>query len=130
MSDGHYFSGVLRQIADGVSPTAAAKLAAERGGTQFNIPKRNIPASELARIVGPDDAAAIVKLLGPGKISIPTGTVKGAGGRRRRAADMLRRGKSLKDTALACDLHQRTVEMISRELREADDSQPRLPFDS
>ncbi len=121
--------GILGEIAAEVSESAAIKLAAARGGTQFEMPQK-AEGSELARIVGEEDAVAIIRLIGHGRIKIPGGAYGGGGRRRARAVAMLRAGKSIRETALECGYDQRSIERLKARYAKSDDDQPQLPFDS
>lgn len=101
------FTGVLAVIAEAAGPAAALKLARELGGTELKLSGRR--GGKLARIVGLNEARAIVEALGHTKIMVPMAGLRGARGRREAAARMLRAGASASRAALACDVHERTI---------------------
>ncbi|AZV80378.1 helix-turn-helix domain-containing protein [Parasedimentitalea marina] len=84
-----------------------------RGGRQIYIPKTPTPNGALAKIVGEENAAAIIKLLGSGNVIIPTGNYGGETGRRQRIAALLDQGMSHAEIAAEVDVHVRTVERVA-----------------
>jgi hypothetical protein len=102
------FVGVAGEIAAIIGDVATAKLMAARGGTEFVIPAR-AQGSLLASIIGEAAAEQLITGMGAGKLYLPSGQVRGAAGRRARAARLLRDGKSLMDVALETDVSLRTV---------------------
>lgn len=128
------FHGVAAEIAETIGEAAALSLMAERGGTEVKIPVR-VKGSQLARIVGTEACQLMIAKFGPGRLLIPLGPARGQKGRRTAAMQMLREGKSVRDVARACDLHERSVWNFRATLRDRgqigrDDSQGQLPFDS
>ncbi len=121
--------GVLSFIADEVGEAAAIRLATARGGRELMLPKR-ATGSELARIVGDEDAERIIKLLGVGRVVVPAGAYAGQGARRRRAQAMLKDGKSLHEVAAAVGLDRSTVFRYRKAMKTDLYRQPELPFDS
>lgn len=99
--------GVLARIAEAAGDEAAQKLALRLGGTEMKISGRK--GGKLARLVGDEAARKIAEALGPEKITIPMAHVRGQRGRRIAAAKMLAGGATAAQTALACDVHERTA---------------------
>ncbi len=122
----YYFTGVASEIAELIGDEATAALVNLRGGMEINIPKK-AKGSQLASIVGEENAAIIIRGLGTGKVRLPHCGMRGVSGRRARAKEMLVDGASHNTVALACDLHIRTVEKYSQEL--GNERQMQLPFD-
>lgn len=102
--------GILGQIEDVVGTAAALKLARERGGTEMKFSGRR--GGALARIVGDLNAAKITDLLGAEKYCIPMATARGERGRREAAAQLIAKGATTREAALAVDVHQRTIERL------------------
>lgn len=118
-------AGLAQEIIEVIGDVSAAKLLAERGGTEITVPHR-VAGSLLARIIGEADAERLAHYFGAGKLVLPTGMARGAGGRRAKAKELLREGLSLREVALCCDLHIRTVTNYRAELNE--DRQDKFDF--
>jgi len=125
---GDFLPAVAAEIAEVIGEAAALRLLEARGGTQISIPVR-AEGSMLARLVGETEAQAMIDTFGPGKLTLPTAGARGVGARRARAMRMLRKGHSLQEVALACDLHTRTVSNYRAQI-DRDNGQMELPFDS
>lgn len=122
------FPGIAGEIEAVIGPEPTARLLRKRGGCQISIPVR-AAGSLLAEIVGTEAAQRLSDVLGPGRITLPCGHMRGAGGRRAEAKAMLAQGASIQAVALACDLHTRTVSNYRAELEaEAGSSQMQLPL--
>lgn len=104
--------GVLALIADATDVATALKVAAAFGGTRLFVAISPRPTSALARVVGVDAATAIARYVGHGDIEIPMSAARGQGGRRRRVAQMLGAGASVREAALGGDVCERTVRRI------------------
>ncbi|TRD18377.1 hypothetical protein [Palleronia caenipelagi] len=113
------------QLIDCLGEIAATRLLSLRGGTRIEIPQRPT-GSSLSEIIGADGVGRLIEGFGPGRLQLPTGHCRGSGGRRRQAKRMLREGRSIRDVALALDLHMRTVERFASEIR--DDRQIDMEF--
>lgn len=100
----------LQQIALVAGDKAALTLIERLGGTELKISGRK--GGKLARLVGDEAARKIVEALGPEKIVIPMGLSRGQRGRRAMVAKMLAAGAGLTETALACDVHERTARRV------------------
>jgi hypothetical protein len=121
--------GIAGQIEQAIGLDLTVRLLKRRGGCELHIPRR-VAGSTLAEIVGEDAAAKIVAALGPGKVLLPCGHLRGQFARRADAKAMLRAGKSLLEVALTCDIHTRTASRLRAEIeREAGERQINLPFD-
>lgn len=118
------FPETLARIAEAAGPEAARRIAEARGGTMVEIPRRLRGNNWLTDLVGPEAAAAIVQALGHGRLYVPAGDARCAGGRRAEAARLIEAGLSERETALATGLSQPTVRRIRRRLRET----PALPL--
>jgi DNA-binding NarL/FixJ family response regulator len=70
MNGRRYFSGYIRMIAEATDHDTAMKVALEWGGRRVRIPERVTPLCTLARLVGPEKAAAIVAKLGGEVINV------------------------------------------------------------
>lgn len=110
--------GILAEIAEVAGEAAALQLARTLGGTELKVSGR--PKGALAKVVGATAAAKIAAALGPTKILVPMASARGQRGRREQVAKMLAEGASARQAALACDVHTRTVERVSRKVRESD----------
>lgn len=121
--------GIAGQIEEAIGLDLAVRLLKRRGGCEIHIPRR-IKGSQLAEILGEDAAARVADALGPGKVLLPCGYLRGQFARRAEAKRMLRQGASLQEVALACDMHTRSVSRLRAEIEaEAQTRQPTLPFD-
>lgn len=109
-----YLPGVLALIADNISVELAVRLAKQRGGREVYIAKNPAPGSSISKIVGQANAQKLYKLLGSGKMLVPAGNISGQTGRRQRIAIQ---GLSHSRIAAEVDVHVRTVERVSAELR-------------
>lgn len=121
--------GIAGQIEEAIGLDLAVRLLKRRGGCEIHIPRR-VKGSQLAEIVGEEAAARVADALGPGKVLLPCGHLRGQFARRADARRMLLNGASLQDVALACDMHTRTVSRLRAEIEaESSARQPTLPFD-
>ena len=115
--------GILGTIAEVTSEGSALKLARELGGTSIKL--SDDPNGKLAAIVGPEHAKAIVKEWAAGyTLTIPMANLRGAGARRAQVARLLQDERSIREAALAGDVHERTVKRIKARLK----AQPDLPL--
>lgn len=123
------FPGIAGQIEELIGHELTTCLLRRWGGCQVNLPSK-AKGSKLAEVIGVDAAAAIIREIGHGKITLPCGSMRGTKRRRAEAVAMLRAGASLQQVALACDLHTRTVSNYRAGIEaEAGARQMTLPFD-
>jgi hypothetical protein len=122
-----HLPGIAAEIVALIGLDLTVKLLKERGGTDIEIPAR-ARGSALAGIVGVRAAEIMVAGMGRGRITLPCAHMRGQGRRRHEARAMLRAGRSVREVALACDMHQRSVARIKAELDndDADRRQGRL----
>lgn len=121
--------GIAGQIEEAIGLDLAVRLLKRRGGCEVHIPRR-VRGSQLAEIIGEEAATRVAETLGPGKVLLPCGNLRGQFARRADAMRMLRQGASLQQVALACDMHTRTVSRLRAEIEaESGARQPTLPFD-
>lgn len=121
--------GIAGEIEAAIGLDLTVRLLKRRGGTEITIPVR-ARGSMLADIVGLHAAERLVATIGPGKVMLPCGSMRGARARRAEAMRMLRAGASIREVALACDLHSRSVSNYRAEIEaEAGRRQMTLPFD-
>lgn len=93
---------------EAVAGTAAAlELARQFGGTDIALSAA--PGSVLVRTVGEEKAQAIVRALGNGKLSVPMANLRGQRARHAKIAELLEKGATVRQVALACDTHTRSV---------------------
>lgn len=64
-----YLPGVLALIAEEIGEEVAVRLAEARGGREVYIPRKCKEDTELARIVGLENAAKVIALLGHGTLA-------------------------------------------------------------
>ena len=112
-------TGRAAEIAEAIGPDAALRLMAHVGGTEVNIPVR-AEGSALAAVVGLEVAELAARAFGPGKMTVPTGSLRGARGRRARGLCLLMDGASIGAVATACDVHMQTVKGWRRLLDDRD----------
>jgi len=116
--------GVAGQIEQAIGLELTVQLLRRRGGTQVTVPTR--PAgSYLAEVIGVEATRTLIAVIGPGKVTLPCASMRGAKARRADAKAMLRAGKSLLQVALDCDLHTRTVSNYRAEI-EAEDGEKQM----
>lgn len=128
------FPGIAGDIEDLIGAELTATLLRHWGGLQISIPVK-ARGSKLAELIGEQAADDIVRHIGPGKITLPCGSMRGHKFRmaktREEAKRALQAGWSLQQVALQFDLHTRTVSKYRAELEaEAGAAQMQLPFDS
>lgn len=99
--------GILADVEAVAGTAAALRLARLRGGTLIYISDR--PGSDLVKLLGRPAATALVERLGPGEMMTPMAQARGQRGRRAAAAQMLAKGSTVREAALACDIHTRTA---------------------
>lgn len=120
--------GIAGEIEAIIGLDLTVRLLKRRGGTQIAIPVR-AKGSKLAEIIGQQATERLALAMGPGKITLPCAWMRGAKARRAEAIEMLKRGASLQQVALACDLHTRTVSNYRARLEgEAGAAQMKLPL--
>ena len=119
--------GIAGEIEALIGLDLTVALLKERGGTEIKIPVR-AKGTILAKIIGETAAEVLVRELGTGRIQLPCAHMRGEKARKMRAIAMLREGASLREVALECDLHQRTVSNYRAEIEAADDRQGKLPL--
>jgi hypothetical protein len=110
--------GLLEHVEAVAGTAAALELAKALGGVRISISAR--PGSTLVKHLGPEVAAALVARLGRGEMFVPMATVRGQKGRRAGAAQMLAKGVSVSQAALACDIHERTAWRLKAAIGEAE----------
>jgi len=98
--------GILKDVEEVAGTAAALKLAERHGGTMISLSA--VEGSAFASIVGRAAAMELVLRLGRGKVMVPMANVRGQKGRRAKAAELIAKGASVRDVALACDIHERT----------------------
>ncbi len=101
----------LRRLADAVGLEAVMRLVAARGGTNFYIPHRASPDTELFRIVGSEAAARFTEAMPGTHLKLPTC-------RRALVLYWTDRGMSRAEVARELRLDQRSVHRILAELDE------------
>ena len=109
-------TGHAAEIAEAIGPDAAVRLMALAGGGEVSIPVWP-EGSALARLVGEDVLALMLRAFGPGKMIVPAGPFRGVRGRRARGLCLLMDGASVAAVARACDVHAETVKGWRRTLR-------------
>jgi hypothetical protein len=120
--------GIAGEIEAIIGLDLTVRLLKRRGGTQIAIPVR-AKGSKLSEIIGLHATERLSLAFGPGKLTLPCGSMRGARARRAEAIAMLRRGASLAQVALACDLHTRTVSNYRAQIEaEGHGKQLKLPL--
>lgn len=127
------FPGIAGEIELLIGAERTIDLLKRWGGCQISIPVK-AQGSALAQVVGEDAAEEIIRAIGPGKITLPCGSIRGVkriqAETKSAALEALRRGASLQQVALDLGLHTRTVSNYRAELEaEANAAQMKLPFD-
>ncbi|WP_236549851.1 N-acetylmuramoyl-L-alanine amidase [Profundibacterium mesophilum] len=115
----------VERLIEALGDLETERLLRRFGGAKIRIP-HEADGGKLAAQVGVRTVDALIEAFGPGAIVLPMGEFRGQAARRRRAAWLLSEGRTIRQVALACDLHQRSVERISARMR--DERQMRLPF--
>ncbi|MFD3263349.1 helix-turn-helix domain-containing protein [Phenylobacterium ferrooxidans] len=111
------WTGFLAIVAEHGGDEAATQVALRAGGTELKLSAR--PNSRLAQMVGAEAARRIVDALGTEKVTIPMATLRGQRGRQRAAAEMMAKGASHSQIALAVDVHERTVRRVREKVRKS-----------
>lgn len=114
-------SGLAADIALIIGVDLTMRLLEARGGTQITIPQR-VEGSVLAGLIGDEAASLLRDEFGAGNVVLPMGPGRGVAARRARAKRMLAQGASVREVALACDLHTRTVEYYKAGMRDDGDA--------
>jgi hypothetical protein len=127
------FPGVAGEIEALIGAERTVDLLRRWGGCQISIPVK-ARGSSLAQVVGVEAAEAIIREIGPGKLTLPCGSIRGMrriqAETKAAAMEALRSGASLQQVALDFGLHTRTVSNYRAELEaETDAAQMKLPFD-
>lgn len=124
------FPGIAGEIEAIIGRDLTTRLLRRSGGCQINIPKK-ARGSKLADVIGDEATELLIREIGHGRVVLPCGSMRGAKRRRADAIEMLQRGASLHQVALACDLHTRTVSNYRAQIEaEGGFAQMTLPFDS
>ena len=123
--------GLAAELAEVIGEDAALALLARRGGTEVYVPAE--PAgSALEELVGAEAAEAMADHWGVAKLELPCAHLRGQRGRRARGVRLLMAGRSTREVALACDVHEETVKGWRRSLPGRDAAEPhgqaRLPL--
>ncbi len=122
----HDLPGLLGEIAEVAGLTAALALADKVGGTQVDIPHKSRPDHWLVRCVGQEAADKICKHMttlgedgrprGARGVLIPRGPMGLMAKARRRLAEELRAGTSVREAARRAGLSERTAWTIKKSL--------------
>lgn len=119
-------TGLAAELDEVIGTDALIDLLTKRGGTTLFIPM-SATDSVLAELIGESAAEQLIDFYGTGPLLLPCAHLRGAGGRRARAARMLRNGASLSETAMACDISSRSATNYRRALRDAGLLPPNAP---
>lgn len=111
--------GLLADIEAAAGTAKALELARQCGGCQISLSAA--PTSTLVKVVGLEAAQKIVDALGHGRVIVPMANLRGQGARQAAAAQMLVKGASARQVALACDVHTRTAWRVKARAKEAID---------
>lgn len=125
MSD-HGLPGLLGEIAEVAGLAAALAIADAKGGTQVDIPRRARSDHWLVRLVGQETADRICdhftitdadgRTRGARGVMIPRGPMGLMAKAKRRLADELRAGTSVREAALRSGLSERTAWTVKKAL--------------
>lgn len=110
-----FLPGVLAEIAEATSVEVAVKIAQAKGGRRVYLPARPAADHWLAQLVGHAAALAIGKAIAPGfggiDMLIPMGPSHSNAQRWRVMHELIDNGRSKREIAAACGVHERTVQM-------------------
>lgn len=110
-----FLPGVLAEIAEATSVEVAVKIAQAKGGRRVYIPARPAADHWLSQLVGHANALAIGKAIAPGfggiDMLIPMGPSHSNAQRWRVMHELIDNGRSKREIAAACGVHERTVQM-------------------
>lgn len=110
-----FLPGVLAEIAEATSVEVAVKIAQAKGGRRVYLPARPAADHWLAQLVGHANALAIGKAIAPGfggiDMLIPMGPSHSNAQRWRVMHELIDNGRSKREIAAACGVHERTVQM-------------------
>ncbi|WP_374569666.1 helix-turn-helix domain-containing protein [Phenylobacterium sp.] len=107
--------GILGEIEAVAGVKVALKFAQRFGGTDIKLSAAE--GSALCEALGAEAAQLIVQALGHGRVTVPMANVRGQRGRRAAVAQLVEKGLSARDAALACDVHERTVWRVKADLK-------------
>lgn len=113
------FHGRLGEIEEAAGTRAASILAVRVGGTRIAL--SDAEGSQLVQLVGKEAAEKIVQALGRGHFDVPMAHLRGQKARRAEALRQLRSGASVRDVALKCDVHERTVWRVKAGAKASDE---------
>lgn len=108
MGDAWISYGELARI---IGAEAAGRLCAAYGGVSFYVPKNPSPESSLVKIIGHPALASLARVYGGETITVPNHRKSPS---KARIIDMLGRGKSAREIALALDVTERYVQHLAR----------------
>ncbi len=118
----------LREVADVVGLTAAARLAESWGGIRLYVPEKITPEHEISRVIGYDAARLLSQVFARETLSVPRAA---AGLRKVRNKEMQQQynnGISAARLALQYGMTERQVYDIVKRGNIADENQTALPF--
>lgn len=110
-------TGLAGEIESVIGTHLATALLAQRGGTTITVPV-TATGSTMAFIIGQDATDAMIAHFGHGRLDLPLSAARGTGAARHRGWQMLAGGASLKDVALVCEVHERTVSRWKQAMRD------------
>ena len=107
--------GIAGEIEAAIGLDATVTLLRARGGTEIEVPVR-AKGSLLVKLIGLEAAETLIETMGPGRLTLPCASLRGARAREAKAMQMLRDGASNSEVALACDMHVRTAGRLRKKL--------------
>lgn len=97
-----------RELRSVIGDQALHILLLERGGTRIWIPETP-SGSQIAKLIGDLATWSLINYFGSGPMDLPCGAARGQRARRAKAMELLRRGISVKQVALAVGVAERTA---------------------
>ena len=111
------YAGLVAEIIEMVSESAAGLIVDNWGGVRLYIPKRYNPDHSIARLLEAEDMRKLIYFYGGETLSIPRN--KTVSNKKARIIDGLQAGKPHRIIAREVEVSQRYVEKISMMLRAA-----------
>lgn len=107
--------GILADVERAAGHDIALQVLSTFGGQTITF--STAADSALVQAVGPEAAAAIVKKVGGGRVTIPMANARGQRARWAVAAQRLAQGATTNEAAAAADVHERTVRRLRARMR-------------
>ena len=109
-----YLPKIYQEIAEVAGLDATLKLAAERGGTRIQVPRRASGDHWLVRVMGETGAQALCGLYGNESVTLPANPAGSVKSRTRRIRQAIAAGKKPDEVALIGGVTVRSVYLLKQ----------------